>query len=87
MIPGSVTLWEIDEEKIQTLAGFIFSGSKTTAGCDCSHEIDRHLLLGRIAMTNRDSMLKSRDITFLTKVPIIKATVYPVVLYGWESWT
>ena len=87
MIPGSVTLWEIDEEKIQTLAGFIFSGSKTTAGCDCSHEIDRHLLLGRIAMTNRDSMLKSRDITFPTKVPIIKAMVYPVLLYGWDNWT
>jgi len=72
---------------METLRNFIFLGSKTSADRDCSHEINRHLLLGRKAMTNLDSMFKSRDITLPTEVPIVKATVFPVVLYGWESWT
>ena len=72
---------------METLRNFIFLGSKTSADRDCSHEINRHLLLGRKAMTNLDSMFKSRDITLPTEVPIVKVTVLPVVLYGWESWT
>ena len=75
------------EKKMETLRNFIFLGSKTSADRDCSHEINRHLLLGRKAMTNLDSMFKSRDITLPTEVPIVKVTVLPVVLYGWESWT
>ena len=74
-------------KKMETLRNFIFLGSKTSADRDCSHEINRHLLLGRKAMTNLDSMFKSRDITLPTEVPIVKVTVLPVVLYGWESWT
>ena len=77
-----ITLWQIDGEKVETVADFIFLGSKITADGDCSHEIERCLLLGRKAMTNQDSILKSRDITFLTK-----AVVFPVVVYGCESWT
>ena len=72
---------------METLRNCIFLGSKTSADRDCSHEINRRWLLGRKAMTNRDSMFKSRDITLPTEVPIVKATVFPVVLYGWESWT
>ena len=75
------------EKKLETLRNFIFLGSKTIVDRDCSHEINRHWLLGRKAMTNLDSMFKSRDITLPTEVPIVKATVFPVVLYGWESWT
>ena len=81
---GPITSWEIDGE---TVADFIFLGSKITTAGDCSHEIKRHLLLGRKVMTNLDSMLKSRDITLPTKVCLIKAMVFPVVMYGCESWT
>ena len=84
---GSVTSWQIDGEKMETVAGFIFLGSKITADGDCSHEIKRCLLLGRKAMTNLDSILKSRDITLLTEVHLVKAMVFPVVMYGCESWT
>ena len=84
MASGPITSWEIDRE---TVSDFIFWGSRITADGDCSHEIKRPLLLGRKAMTNLDSILKSRDITLLTKVCIIKATVSPVVMYGCESWT
>ena len=76
-----------DGETVETVSDFIFLGSKITADGDCSHEIKRHLLLGRKAMTNIDSVLKSRDITLLTKVHIVKAMVFPVVMYGCESWT
>ena len=79
-----ITSWQIDGE---TVADFIFLGSKITAGGDCSHEIERHLLLGRKVMTNLDSIFKSRDITLPTKVRLVKAMVFPVVLYGCESWT
>ena len=79
--------WEIDGETVETVADFISGGSKITADGDCSHEIKRHLLLGRKAMTNLDSVLKSRDITFLTKVYIVKAMAFPLVMYGCESWT
>ena len=82
-----ITSRQIDEEKVEAVADFIFLGSKITADSDCSHEIKRSLLLGRKAMTNLDSVLKSRDITFLTKVCIIKAMVFPVGMYGCESWT
>ena len=82
-----ITSWQIDEEKVEAVADFIFLGSKITADSDCSHEIKRSLFLGRKAMTNLDSVLKSRDITFLTKVCIIKAMVFPVGVYGCESWT
>ena len=85
MASGPVTSWEIDGGKMET--DFIFLGSKITADGDCSHEIKRHLLLGRKAMTHLDSILKSRDITLLTKVCIVKAMVFPVVMYGCESWT
>ena len=79
--------WEIDGEKVETVSDFIFWGSKITADGDCSHEIKRHLLLGRKVMTNLDSIFKSRDITLLTKVCLVKAMVFPVVMYGCESWS
>ena len=82
-----ITSWEIDGETVETVADFIFLGSKITADGDCSHEIKRHLLLGRKVMTNLDSILKSRDITLPTKVRLVKAMVFPVVMYGCESWT
>ena len=78
---------EIDEETVETVADFIFLGSKITADGDCSHEVKRHLFLGRKAMTNLDSILKSRDMTLSTKVYLVKAMVFPVVTYGCESWT
>ena len=84
MTSGLITSWQIDGE---TVGDFIFLGSKITADGDCSHEMKRHLLLGRKAMTNLDSILKSRDITLLTKVHLVKAMVFPVVTYGCESWT
>ena len=84
MASGPITSWKIDGE---TVADFIFLGSKITADSDCSHEIKRHLLLGRKVMTNLDSMLKSRDITLSTKVHLFKAIVFPVIMYGYESWT
>ena len=82
-----ITLWQIDGEVMETVRDFIFLGSKITADGDCSHEIKRHLLLGRKAMTNLDSILKSRDITLLTKVHLLKAMVFPVIMYRCESWT
>ena len=82
-----ITSWEIDGEIVETVADFIFLGSKITADGDCSHEIKRCLLLGRKIMTNLDSMLKSRDITLSTKVCLVKAMIFPVVMYGCESWT
>ena len=87
MAPGPITSWETDGETVETVADLIFGGSKITADSDCSHEIKRLLLLGRKAMTNLDSILKSRDITLPTNVHLVKATVFPVVMYGWESWT
>ena len=87
MASGPITSWQIDGETMETVTNFIFLGSKITADGDCSHEIKRHMLLGRKAMTNLDSILKSRDITLLTKVHIVKAMVFPVVMYGYESWT
>ena len=81
------TSWQIDGETMERVTDFILGGSKITADGDCSHGIKRHLLLGRKAMTNLDSMLKSRDITFPTKVCLVKAMVFPVVMYGCESWT
>ena len=84
---GPITSWEIDRETVETMADFIFWGSKITADGDCSHEIKRLLLLGRKAMTNLDSVLKSRDITLPTNIHIVKAMVFPVVMYGCESWT
>ena len=87
MASGPVTLWQIDGETEETVADFIFLGSKITVDGNCSHEIKKHLLLGRKAMTNPDSLLKSRDITLLTKVCLVKAMVFPVVMYGYESWT
>ena len=85
--PGPVTSWQIDGETMETVTDFIVLGSKITADGHCSHEIKRHLLLGRKAMTNLNSILKSRDITLLTKVCLVKAMVFPVVMYGYESWT
>ena len=85
--PGLITSWQIDGETVETVSDFIFWGSKITADGVCSHEIKRHLLLGRKAMTNLDSMLKSRDVSLLTKVLLVKAMVFPVVMYGCESWT
>ena len=82
-----ITSWEIDGETVETVADFIFLGSKITADGDCSHEIKRHLLLGRKVMTNVDSILKSKDLTLPTKVHLVKAMVFPVVMYGCESWT
>ena len=87
MASGSITSWEIDGETVETMADFIFLGSKITADGDCSHEIKRHLLLGRKAMTNLDSLFKSRHITLPTKVHLVKAMVFPVIMYGCESWT
>ena len=82
-----ITLWQIDRETVETVADFILGGSKITAAGDCSQEIKRHLLLGRKVMTNLDNILKSRDITLSTKVHLVKAMVFPVVVYGCESWT
>ena len=87
MASGPIALWRIDGETMKTVTNFIFLGSKITVDGDCSHEIKRLLLLGRKAMTNLDSILKSRDITLLTKVRLVKAMVFPVVMYGCESWT
>ena len=85
MASGPITSWEIDGETVETVSDFIFGGSRITADGDCSHEIKRHLLLGRKVMTNLDSIFKSRDITFPTKVRLVKAMVFPVVMYGCES--
>ena len=87
MASGPITSWEIDGETVETMSVFIFLGSKITADGDCSHEIKRRLLLGRKVMANLDSILKSRDITLSTKVCLVKAMVFPVVMYGCESWT
>ena len=87
MAPRPITSWQIDGETVETVADFILGGSKITVDGDCSHEIKRHLLLGRKVMTNLDSILKSRDITLPTKVQLVKAMVFPVVMYGCESWT
>ena len=87
MASGPITSWEIDGETVETVSDFILGGSKITADGDCSHEIKRRLLLGRKVMTNLDSILKSRDITLPTKVHLVKAMVFPVVMYGCESWT
>ena len=87
MASGPITSWQIDGETVETVSDFIFGGSKITADGDCSHEIKRHLLLGSKVMTNLDSILKSRDITLPTKVCLINAMVFPVVMYGCENWT
>ena len=87
MASGPITSWQIDGETMETLTDFILGGSKITADDDCSHEIKRHLLLGRKVMTNLDRIFKSRDITLSTKVRLVKAMVFPVVMYGCESWT
>ena len=87
MASGPITSWEIDGETVETLADFILGGSKITVVGDCSHEIKRHLLLGRKVITNLDSILKSKDITLPTKVCLVKAMVFPVVMYGCKSWT
>ena len=87
MASGTITSWQIDGETVETVSDFIFQGSKITADGDCSHEIKRHLLLGRKVMTSLDSIFKSRDITLPTKVRLVKAMVFPVVMYGCESWT
>ena len=87
MASGPVTSWQIDGETVETVTDFIFLGFRITADGDCSHEIKRHLLLGRKVMTNLDSILKSRDITLSTKIRLVKAMVFPVVMYGCESWT
>ena len=87
MASGPITSWQIDGETVETVADFILGGSKITTDSDCSHEIKRHLLLGRKAMTNLDSLLKSRDISLPTKVHLVKAVVFPVVTCGCESWT
>ena len=86
MASSPITLWQIDEETVETVADFIFGGSKITADGDCSHEIKRSLLLGRKVMANLDSILKSRDVTLSTKVHLVKAMVFPVVKHGCESW-
>ena len=86
MVSGPITSWQIDGETMETVTDFIFLGSKITADGDYSHEIKRHLLLARKAMTNLDSILESRDITLPTKVYLVKAMVFPVVMYGYESW-
>ena len=86
MASGPITSWQIDGETVETVLDFILGGSKITADGDCSHEIKRRLLLGRKVMTNLDSILKSRDITWLTKIHLVKAIVFPVVMYGCESW-
>ena len=88
MASGPITSWQIDGETMETMTDFIWGGGfKITADGDCSHEIKRHFLLGRKAMTSLDSILKSRDITLPTKVPLVKAIVFPVVMYGYEGWT
>ena len=87
MTSSRITSWQIDRETMETVTDFIFLGSKITADGDCSHEIKRQLLLGRKAMTNLDSILKSRDITLPTKICLVKPMVFPVVMYGCESWT
>ena len=87
MASGPITSWEIDGETVETVSDFILGGSKITADGDCSHEIKRLLLLGRKVMTNLDSIFKSRDITLPTKVRLVKAMVFPVVMYGFEIWT
>ena len=87
MESGPITSWQIDGETMETVTDFIFVGSKITADGDCSHEIKRHLLLGRKAMTSLDSILKSRDFTLPTKFHLVKAMVFPVVMYGCDSWT
>ena len=87
MASGPITSWQIDGETLETVADFIWGGSKITANGDCSHEMKRRLLPGRKVMTNLDSILKSRDITLSTKVGLVKAMVFPVVMYGYESWT
>ena len=86
MASGPITSWEIDGETVETVSDFILGGSKITADGDCSHEIKRRLLLGKKVMTNLDNILKSRDISFLKKVLLVKAMVFPVVMYGCESW-
>ena len=87
MASGPIPSWEIDDKAVETVSDFIFLGSKITADGDCSHEIKRHLLLGRKVLTNLDSIFKSRDITLPTKVCLVKALVFPVVMYGYVSWT
>ena len=87
MASGPITSWQIDKQIVETVSDFIFLGSKITVDGDCSHEIKRHLILGRKIMTKLDSILKSRDITFPTKVHLVKAMVFPLVMYGCESWT
>ena len=87
MASGPITSWEIDEETVETGSDIFWGGSKITADGDCSHEIKRHLLLGRKVMTNLDSIMKSTDITLPTRVHLVKAMVFPVVMYGCESWT
>ena len=87
MASGPITSWEIDGETVETVTDFSFLGSKITADGDCSHEIKRHLLLGRKVMINPDSILKSSNITLPTKVRLVKAMVFPVIMYGYESWT
>ena len=87
MASSPITSWDIDGETVETVSDFIFGGSKITADGDCSHEIKRHLLLGRKVMTNLDSILKRRDITLPTKFHLVKAMVFPMVIYGCESWT
>ena len=87
MTSGPITSWQIDVETVETVTDFTFLGSKITAEGDCNHEIERGLLLGRKAMTNLDSILKSRDITLLTKAHLVKAMVFPLVMYGCETWT
>ena len=87
MASGPITSWQVDKETMETMTDFIFLGSKITVDSDCSHELKRHSLLGRKAKTNLNSMLKSRDVTLSTKVRLVKAMVFPVVMYGCESWT
>ena len=87
MASAPITSWEIDGETVETVTDYFWGGSKITANGDCSHEIKRHLLLGRKVMTNLDSILKSKDITLSTKIHLVKAMVFPVVMYGCESWT
>ena len=87
MAPGSNTSWQIDGETMETVRDFVFGGFRITADGECSHEIKRRLLLGRKAMTNLDSILKSRDVTLPTKIHLVKVMVFPVVMYGYESWT
>ena len=87
MASGPITSWQIDAETVEKVSDFVFWGSKITADGDCSHEIKRRLLLGRKVMSNLDSMLKSRDITLPTKVHLVKTMIFPVVMYGWDSWT